>query len=466
MKKLLTALLTSTAIALAPTPGNADVASDLQNFWENSGGGVNVSQPAFYQGQRAGFASLGSVSIKTRTRNTNLVNIQLPSVRAGCGGIDVFGGSFSFISREELIKLMEAIMQNASGFAFELALQSMSPAVQETVGKLRDLVQEVNAMSINSCETGQLLAGALWPKIDNASRHICKTIGAYQGRFADHVAGRHGCDTKGEQTTTLANANAEMADQVPVDINYAWRAIKKNNFLSADPNLAEYFMTLTGTIVTVAGANDSEGPTHNTYAPKAISGDMVDVLVDGGTASIYRCNGGTSGDCLDINTSGTITITADRSLRYYTSETIMAMYDAIRNNSGTEMPPHAVELLNMTTIPVYDLLQTGMATQYRFVQSEIDAMAEIIAVDLAMRYVDEAVSEMAKSAARISTFGNITFEYQEQIRNTQNAFAERRSLAAQRFETALSTLHRLSLARKEMAAVMAQRFANATDGGQ
>ena len=99
MKKFMSALLLSSAIAFSPTIGMADVASDLQSFWENSGGGVNVSKPTFYQGQRAGFATLGSVSVKTRTRNTNLVNLQLPSVRAGCGGIDIFGGSFRYIER-------------------------------------------------------------------------------------------------------------------------------------------------------------------------------------------------------------------------------------------------------------------------------------------------------------------------------------------------------------------------------
>ena len=163
----------------------ADVGSDLRNFWENSGGGVNINEPLIYNGQRAGFATLGSVQVRTRVRNTNLAHIQLPSARAGCGGIDIFGGSFSFISKEELIKLMEAIMQNAAGFAFELALESLSPAVQETVAKLRDLVQQVNSMNINSCEAGQLLAGSLWPKLDSAQQHICTTIGSYEGKSTE-----------------------------------------------------------------------------------------------------------------------------------------------------------------------------------------------------------------------------------------------------------------------------------------
>ena len=433
----------------------ADVGSDLRNFWENSGGGVNINEPLIYNGQRAGFATLGSVQVRTRVRNTNLAHIQLPSARAGCGGIDIFGGSFSFISKEELIKLMEAIMQNAAGFAFELALESLSPAVQETVSKLRDLVQQVNSMNINSCEAGQLLAGSLWPQLDGASQHVCATIGSYEGKFADHVASRHECNTNGERTSTLANAGAEVADQVPVDVNYAWRAIKKNAFLSSDRSLAEFFMTLTGTVITTAGASDSEGPKHNPIAPRAAGPDVVRVLVDGGTTSVQRCN--EVNECLSP-TLQNITINQNTALKAKVSTTIMGIRDAIASGNGT-ISDEAVALLGMTSVPILDMLITGMSYQHVFVESEVNAMAEVVAVDLAMIYVEQSLTEMAQSAAATSTFGNITQDFQDQIRETQNAFGDRRMLAAERYSAAMRTLERLQLAKQELAGYSASRFA-------
>ena len=122
-KKTIITLTTLNLIATSALGGA--VGNDLKNFWERTGGGVNYTRPTAYQGQQAGYATLGSLYVRTQPRNTSLAHIQLPSVRAGCGGIDIFGGSFSFISKEELIKLMEAIMQNAAGFAFELALESL-----------------------------------------------------------------------------------------------------------------------------------------------------------------------------------------------------------------------------------------------------------------------------------------------------------------------------------------------------
>jgi len=448
-------LVLMTTSSLMPNPAFADVASDLTDFWENSGGGINVSAPMSYQGQRAGFATLGSISVRTRTRNTNLVNIQLPSVRAGCGGIDIFGGAFSFISKEELIALMEAIMQNAAGFAFELALESMSPAVQETVAKLRDLVQQVNSMNINSCEAGQLLAGALWPAIDGASQHICATIGSYQGFFADRVASKHGCSSGGQQNDTLQNANAELADQVPVDINYAWKAIKKNAFLSSDRNLAEFFMTLTGTIITTAAADDSEGPQHRPVAPRAASMEMVQVLVEGGTTKVLHCD--EANDCLNPILTD-VTIAANDALIIRTRDAILGMRNAIRDGDS-ELSDEAVALLGMTSVPILDMLITGMSYQHIFVESEIRAMAEVVAIDLAMIYVDQALQEMQASAGRISTFGNITREFQENIQQTQDSFGTLRQLAADRYSAAMRTLERLALAKNELAAYSSSRFA-------
>jgi conjugative transfer pilus assembly protein TraH len=94
-----------------------DIGTDLKDFWERSGGGVNYSRPTAYQGQLGGYVTLGSLYVRTRPRSSGLLNIQLPSIRAGCGGIDIFGGAFSFISKEELIQLGKAIMQNASSYA-------------------------------------------------------------------------------------------------------------------------------------------------------------------------------------------------------------------------------------------------------------------------------------------------------------------------------------------------------------
>lgn len=445
MRLLSLSTLVVASLALPLQAGS--LGDDLRDFWERSGGGVNVTKPTAYKGQQAGYATLGSLYLRTRPRNSQLASIQLPSVRAGCGGIDIFGGAFSFITEEELIALMEAIMQNAAGFAFELALESLSPSVQEVVAKLRDLVQQVNASNINSCEAGQMLVGSLWPRMDGASQHICQTIGGYSGVFADRVASRHGCGTGGQHQSTLGRAEGALADQVPTDVNYAWRAIKENHFLAANRPIAEFFMTLTGTIITLAPEDDDESMTHRTIPPRALTPEMAKALVEGGQFQSLRCD--EANDCL-APVLQERTLLAQHSLFDVTANAIQDLSDAISDDTA---PPEAsVALLNLTSIPIYDHLVTAKSYKYRFVQDDINSMAELIAVDLAMAYIDEAVSELLQSAANVDISGDINREFQETVRETRDVLQAFRASAQRRYAEALRNLERLAIAKGELAA--------------
>jgi len=435
------------------------VGNDLKNFWERTGGGVNYTRPTAYQGQQAGYATLGSLYVRTRPRNSSLAHIELPSVRAGCGGIDIFGGSFSFINKEELIKLMEAIMQNAAGFAFELALESLSPTVQETVAKLRDLIQQVNSMNINSCEAGQAIVGSLWPAESAASQHICNTIGTMNGFFADRASSRHKCGTGGRETDTLKNATGALADQVPVDINYAWKAIKKNAFLSSNRSLAELFMTMTGTAITTAAANDNEGPIHKPIHPEAFSSTMIEAMVEGGTLKILVCD--EVNKCLNPALTD-VTIARNESFFYLVSKVVQSMSDAISND--TDMPAEAIDLISITSVPVYETLITAKSYKYQFVDDEIALISELVAIDFAMRYINEAITEIQKSVSNTDAFGNILGEFQDGVAKTQNNFATYRRDAADRYVDAVSTLQKLQLARTVLSASSANKFATMIGG--
>lgn len=456
MKTFLKSYAITAAAALASgSVAHADVGSDLKDFWERTGGGVNVTKPTAYKGQQAGYATLGSLYLRTQPRNSNLVSIQLPSVRAGCGGIDIFGGAFSFITEEELIALMEAIMQNAAGFAFELALESLSPAVQEIVAKLRDLIQQVNAGNINSCEAGQLLTGSLWPKMDGASQHVCQTIGGYTGRFADRVASRHGCGTGGQHNSTMDRGTGALADQVPTDVNYAWRAVKKNNFLSSNTRIAEFFMTLTGTIITVSAEDDDESPTHRTIPPRALSPDAAKALVEGGSYKSLRCD--ETNECLNPVLADR-SLTASSALFAVTAKAIEDLSDAI--SADTEPPAESIALINLTSVPVYEHLVTAKSYKYKFVQDDINSMAELVAVDLAIAYIDEGVSEILNSAANVDIAGDINREFQEKVSHTKAVLQDLRASAQRKYAEALRNLERLQLAKGELAASSNAVFSN------
>ena len=147
----------------------------MTNFWR--GAAVNTTGPTAFQGQASGHWTLGNLYLRAPVRSEQIATVNLPSFRAGCGGIDAFAGAFSFIDSDQLIAFGRAVAQNAAGFAFELALETISPVIAETMAKLRALAQWVNDRNLNSCETAQALVGAVWSKNDRASAAICAAIG-------------------------------------------------------------------------------------------------------------------------------------------------------------------------------------------------------------------------------------------------------------------------------------------------
>lgn len=455
-------LLRSAAIiglTLGQTAAAGDIGTDLKEFWERAGGGVNLSRPTAYQGQMGGFVTLGSLYVRTKPRTTGLFNLQLPSVRAGCGGIDIFGGAFSFISKEELIDLAKAIMQNASSYAFELALESLSPAVHEQMVKLRDLVQKMNAMNINSCETGQLLSGSLWAEVDGNTQSVCRTVGTMSGSFADALSARYGCGSEGKTTSTLAGASGAMKDQVPVDVNYAWKAIKKNALLAGNPKLAELFMTLSGTIITRAAANDNEGPRHQVITPRAFTPDMIEAFVEGGSLKVLHCD--ETQKCL-APTLVNVTIPQSEAFYARVSTILQGISNALRDD--TKLSPDAVGLIGMTSVPIYDTLKTARAYKFQFTDDEIALISELVAIDCAMRYTQDAMQELAKSASNTDAFGSIIEEFQQSVSKTLDSFGTFRNEAQEKYDHAIAALTKLQMAKSVLAASGAAKFASQMGG--
>ena len=183
----------------------------MQSFMSDMGVQANVTGPSAYQGQSAGYYSMGSVWSRFPQKNIQPFNIQLPHARAGCGGIDLFAGSFSFINTAELVAMLKATANNALGFAFKLAIDTISPEIGKVMDELAQKVQQMNQMNISSCETAQALVGGLWPKSDTASSVICEAIANSQGAVADWARARQQCNNGGQREALTTDPHGNGA---------------------------------------------------------------------------------------------------------------------------------------------------------------------------------------------------------------------------------------------------------------
>ena len=107
--------------------------------------------------------------------NVSPVNIQLPGVKAGCGGIDLFTGAFSFINTDQFVALAKSIASNSIGYAFQLALSTLSPMIADTTARLQKTIDEVNRFNINSCEASMALVNGAVSLYENYSKVSCET---------------------------------------------------------------------------------------------------------------------------------------------------------------------------------------------------------------------------------------------------------------------------------------------------
>lgn len=404
---------------------DANVASEMNNFFSETGGAANVTGPSAFQGQSAGYYSLGNVWTRFPQKSVSPFNLQLPSARAGCGGIDLFSGSFSFINASEIVAMLKATANNALGFAFKLAIDSVSPEIGKVMDEFSQKAQLLNQMNISSCETAQALVGGIWPTMDTTRATICEAVGNSQGVFSDWAASRQGCNNGGSRDSTIAgNSDAAMKDQlVGENHNYTWEALRKSaKFGAFDQDFSEYIMTLVGTIVTRPSTDASVGGTVIMVGPaeEAVVTALLDGTENAPAVKVLQCN---DSNCYDLGEK-VLSVPASAALR----PRIRAMIEDMSVKARTTGALTAAEkqLLNMATIPLYKILTVQAFAHNALTTGEIDALAEIVAVDILNAMIDNMLDRVEQSKVHYQTADQATAEqWKAQIAATRQKFAQR-----------------------------------------
>ncbi|MDF0490456.1 conjugal transfer protein TraH [Sphingomonas sp. H39-1-10] len=404
---------------------HADVAGQMNSFFNDASGAANVTGPTAFQGQSAGYYSLGNLWTRFPQRSVSPFNLQLPSARAGCGGIDLFSGSFSFINASEIIAMLKATANNALGFAFKLAIDSVSPEIGKVMDEFSQKAQLLNQMNINSCETAQALVGGIWPQMDTTRATICEAVGNSQGVFSDWAAARQGCNNGNQRDSTIAgNSDAAMAGQlVGEPHNYSWEALKKSaKFGAFDQEFSEYIMTLVGTIVTRPSDDPAVGGTVVIHGPAedAVVTALLDGTADAPPVRILRCN---DDPCLDIGEQ-TLSVPASSALRPRIAAMIRDISLKIR--SDTAIDAAEKQLLNLATVPLFKILAVQAAAKYALTDGEIETLAEIVSVDILNAMLDNVLDRVEQAKIHYQTADQATAgQWQQQIAATRQKFAQR-----------------------------------------
>lgn len=210
-----------------------------------------------------GVREAGAVSTVTgggfvyRTPRTDFVpfSVTPPSLKAGCGGIDLFLGAFSIPSREEFVSFLKSVGTALPGLAFQLALQTMAPDLNEQVGRYADLIRSYTNRYTDSCEAARAL-------LDNtgATEHLTRVVeGAKNalrsdGSVADQSEADRRVRDNGEKAIAASPIRKDSGGNVvdAPEINLTWALLSGGKLGAADfdsVSLRETMMTLLGTTV-------------------------------------------------------------------------------------------------------------------------------------------------------------------------------------------------------------------------
>jgi len=182
--------------------------------------------------------------------NESLWHVVPPSFNAGCGGIDLFAGSFSFISLDQFVNLLRAIAANAPGYAFEIALGAMCRDCLETMEALQKKIQALNQGYANSCQLAKGLVNDVADAFD--AKHKDKTsLLAMVAGLGDVFETHSSAD--GEDPIEKVETSLPAEAQTVLQGNLAWRALKGRGaagwFAAGDDSLLEAMMSVTGSVV-------------------------------------------------------------------------------------------------------------------------------------------------------------------------------------------------------------------------
>ena len=386
-QRTLAAALAAVLVVSPATLPAGDLNAEVNNMFNSLGSIGNYTAPGAFRGQTFNTYTGGSLFMRAPNKVYQLAAIQFPSAKAGCGGIDVFGGSFSHISAAEFKNMLRNITAALPGIAFQLALESVSPLLGGLTKWAKGLETWINNARINSCETAKAIVSTAAEAAGYSSQEACSDLAIEMGLESDRDAARRRCAT--DRTSILASArtsgDANVRNKAPFVGNLTWRALQRTGTYLDDQE-RELIMSIVGTVIFYPedAARDPEpvaptitSITHLLYGQAAGAGTNV-------TQHLLRCNDYTNCDVVTLNTAYThtpFTVRVETMMRSIADK--IATRAAIPNNSAE------VGFVNQTTEPVYKMLSIGATIPGSGLSdSLIGQYRDVIAADYAYVFLE------------------------------------------------------------------------------
>ncbi|MCM2485648.1 conjugal transfer protein TraH [Burkholderia glumae] len=402
------AALVAGVIAASPIASDA---MSMQQVFDSINSMGNVSSPRVLQGETMNMYSGGSVFMRTPHKTYQLASVTAPSWGAGCGGIDLFTGGFSFINKEQFVALLRNIGSNALGYAFKLALQNLCPTCDNVMQSLQAIAKDINRMNIDSCQAAEGVVNAVTPDTwKKEQANLADTAGPFMNLYSDMTDAWSNTSNNATQAAATINTataqNPNLAAKQPYG-NVTWQALLQLPDLSTSDR--EFLMSLVGTVI-FPDPSDSNGTEVNPIFLPRIGSVTVEELVGNDPASattdtiqLYQCDETTK--CLNPSTQE-VQFTTFRSL---VQSKLQRIVDAVATRSPLADPTDTFQFLSMTDLPVYKMIAVGTRLNNSSVADQMLATYQsLMAAKYAEAYIRGSAEDLRRAIARYSTVSTST----------------------------------------------------------
>lgn len=407
-------------------PARVGLDQELQGMFSDM---INVTPGGSYNTQRRGVISGGSLSMRNKVVHPNLVSWVPPSAKGGCNGIDLFGGSFSFINGAQFTQLARSIAQAAVGYAFQLAIEGMCPTCAQVISKLQSEVEKMNSLMRNSCESAKWAVNKTGLKSwHDEEMKEASSVNTGLGFVDDYFNSKEG-STVSPAKILIDNGKADE-----ITGNVVYEALTLSNaatwFTNGDDKLKMTLMSMTGTLIITKKPDNSD--VQYDYRKNIVK---VKDIIEGGSVEIYKCE---SSECLLPSGSDkeTITLTGMRALvkkmiwgsGSQATGTGGILRKIASRASQDEFSPSEKQFIDASTPGAYGLLR-GAATEIQSAALVGDRLVDVVATELTNRIVDEMYGVV--QAAVESTGRPLDSSMLETMKNVRSEINEERRVSGE-----------------------------------
>lgn len=346
-----------------------------------------------------------SFQARNNISGPRLLSFQPPSISAGCGGIDFFAGSFSIITKDEIVQMGRAIAQGAPGYFFNLATDAVCPSCGAQMRALQAKLESYNQATQDACNRfWDTATDPLYPLEERTKAKagsLGKVMESAVGAIPDYGSAMASLSTKKE-----ASQQEKDVTEGNVIMDLSKKKVEAILPLS-DLTTEELMASLFGTVVITF--KNSTGPTDDQSAPiieskhRLISlHDMVfNGLDTNNTLRVYNCDETADPKCLVTTQPTSITfpglVAAYKDHLMSKDTTCLGILYAIKTRVATEsaMCASRREFMNNHRYPYPKIAS-------EFNEGQWDQVADHLALLIARKQLDLFYTKQRESLEKVT----------------------------------------------------------------